>query len=61
MMIDAEVFRKSAKTVKDAYDTDLGFRDAVHASIMSVLKELKGSHSDEAVAHAIAERLFGDQ
>ena len=59
-MVDAEKFRKSAKTIKDAYDTDLEFRDAVHASIMSVLTELKGGHSDEDVAHAIAERLFGD-
>jgi hypothetical protein len=58
--MNAEQFFKSAKVIKEAYDSDGRFRDAVKASILSAMKELKGSCSDEQVAIAIAERLFGD-
>lgn len=56
-----EIFLESAKVVKEAYDTNLDFRRSTIASILSAIKELKGSHSDEEVAVAIAERLFGDK
>jgi hypothetical protein len=57
---DSKTFLESAKVVKEAYDTDENFRHATIASILSAIKELKGSHSDEKVAVAIADRLFGD-
>lgn len=59
-MVDANTFRQSANAVKEAFMYDSDFRSAVIASIMSVMNELKGSHSDEDVAIAIAERLFSD-
>lgn len=60
IMIDAWKFHNSVKTVKEAYDKDDDFRQATIASILSAMKELNGSHSDEDVAVAIADRLFGD-
>lgn len=59
--MNAQEFFRASKIVKQAYDTDKDYRGAVIASILSAIKELKGSHSDEQVAVAIAERLFGDE
>lgn len=59
-MDNPDLFFQAVKVIKDAYDNNTDFRNTVHASIMSVFKELKGSYSDEVVAEAIAERLFGD-
>jgi hypothetical protein len=53
-------FYKHASAVKQAYVEDIDFRQAAIASVLSAIKELKGSHSDEEVAVAICERLFGD-
>lgn len=60
MATDIQNFLMAAKVIKTAYDTDADFRSATIASIMSIMKELKGSHGDEDVAVAIADRLFGD-
>ena len=60
-MIEPELFLRSARIVKDAYELDEEFRRATIASILSAIKELKGSHSDEDVAVAIADRVFGDE
>ena len=57
-MIDPELFLRSARVVKEAYEVDEEFRRATIASVLSAIKELKGSHSDEDVAVAVADRLF---
>lgn len=54
-------FLKAAKTVKDAYNTEIDFRSTVIASIMSVLRESKGIYSDDEIAVAIADVLFGGE
>lgn len=53
-------FHEHAAAVKQAYIEDAEFRRAAIASVLSAIKELKGSHSDEQVAVAVCERLFGD-
>lgn len=50
----------AAEIFRDEYRSNEEFRRAAVASILSVFKEMKGSHSDEEVASAIGERLFGD-
>lgn len=59
-MTDSKTFLESAKVVKEAYELDEEFRRATIASILSAIKELKGSHSDDDVAVVIADRVFGD-
>ena len=59
-MITGSMLFQAVKVISDAYREDEHFRKATIASIMSVMRELKGSHSDEDVAVAIANRLFGD-
>lgn len=59
-MIGVEDFLKAAKIIKEAYETDEGFRNAVYMSALSAIKELRGSNSDEKVARVVVERLFGD-
>lgn len=61
MATDVQNFCMAVKAIKTAYDLDADFRSATIASIMSIMRELKGSHSDEDVAVAIADRLFGDE
>lgn len=53
-------FHKYASAIKQAYTEDIEFRRATIASALSAIKELRGSHSDEEVAVAVCERLFGD-
>ena len=53
-------FREHASAVKQAYVEDADFRKAAILSVLSAIKELSGSHSDEEVAVAVCERLFGD-
>lgn len=59
-MITGSMLFQAVKVISDAYREDEHFKKATIASIMSVMRELKGSHSDEDVAVAIANRLFGD-
>lgn len=44
--------------VRDAYNTNDDFRKGVRASALSVLKEIKGSYSDEEIATMITDRIF---
>lgn len=53
-------FHKYASAIKQAYTEDIEFRRATIASALSAIKELRGSHSDEEVAVAVCERLFGE-
>ena len=48
-----------ATIVKNAYATNDEFREAVRASALSALKELKGSYRDVDIARMIADRIFG--
>lgn len=48
-----------AAIVKNAYATNDEFREAVRASALSALKELKGSYKDEEIARLVADRIFG--
>lgn len=52
---------ESATIIRKAYAENAEFRKACIASVLSVLTEMKGSYSDEAVAIAICERVFGDK
>ena len=59
MINGTDIFR-ATKVLKEAYDTDPEFRKAVIESMLSGIKDLKGSHSDRDVAIAAANRFFGD-
>lgn len=59
--MDAQKFREAATMVKNAYHDDIDFRKATIDSILSAIIELKGSHTDEEVAVAVADRVFGDK
>lgn len=48
-----------AAIVKNAYATNDEFREAVRASALSALKELKGSYRDVDIARMISDRIFG--
>lgn len=50
----------AAEIFRDEYRNNIEFRKAASASVLSVLREMKGSHTDEEVAESVAERLFGD-
>lgn len=50
----------AADIFRDEYRNNIEFRKAASASVLSVLREMKGSHTDEEVAESVAERLFGD-
>lgn len=52
---------ESATIIRKAYAENAEFKKACIASVLSVLDEMKGSYSDEAVAIAICERVFGDK
>lgn len=52
---------RTAEEIVAEYRTNDEFRKAAVASVLSVFREMKGSHSDESVAVAICERLFGDK
>lgn len=52
---------ESATIIRNAYAENAEFRKACIASVLSVLDEMKGSYSDESVAIAICERVFGDK
>lgn len=52
---------ESATIIRKAYTENAEFKKACIASVLSVLNEMKGSYSDEAVAIAICERVFGDK
>lgn len=59
-MITGSMLFQAVKVMSAAYRENKHFRKATIASILSAMKELKGSHSDEDVAAAIANRLFCD-
>lgn len=61
MKTDDRAISAAAKVIRDAYGQDEDFRRAAIASILSAMKELRGSHRDEAVAEVIADRIFGDK
>ena len=53
LLIAANVFHTE-------YITNPKFADAVRASILSAIKDVKGSCSDEKLSEAIADRVFGE-
>lgn len=59
-MMDIQLMA-AVSVVKNAYETDEKFRNGVKASALSVLRELKGSYSDEVIAQLIADRIFGKE
>lgn len=49
----------AARIMKNAYETDSVFRESVRKSALSVLRELKGSYSDNEISVMISDRIFG--
>lgn len=58
MVIDGTKLFQSAKVMTEAYEKDPEFKKATISSILSAIRELKGSHSDEEVAEMVADRIF---
>ena len=51
--------RAAAEVMQLEYITNPDFVEAVRASILSAITEVKGFCSDEALAERIADRIFG--
>ena len=52
--------KSAAEVIRLEYITNPKFADAVRASILSAIKDVKGSCSDEKLSEAIADRVFGE-
>lgn len=59
-MMDIQLIA-AVSVVKSAYATNESFRTSVRASALSVLREIKGSFSDEEIATLISDRIFGNE
>ena len=54
------VLESAAYVFQQEYITNPNFADAVKASILSAIRDVKGSCSDEKLSKVIADRVFGD-
>lgn len=51
--------RSAAEVMQLEYITNPDFVEAVRASILSAIRDVKGSCSDEKLSRIIADRVFG--